>query len=526
MKRLLRLTLAATFGFYTFAPVEANSSDFFCSDVTCLIAAMNEANTIGGVNTINLDPGSYTLTSVNNVQQGANGLPLVTNELTINGVDAATTIIERDSAAPQFRIFDVAANGSLTLNGLTVKGGSIVFGVGGGIQNSGTLNVSHSIIERNFALPGGGIFNSGTLSLTHSILALNTAQGGGALLNVGTGTGVITHVTIFDNLATGGGGIENGGTMTIQNSTINSNSADGAGGISNRGMMEIKNTTVADNFIRFFQGAGVENSGTLKITNSTIADNVAGFPGATAVPTGGGIANSAGVLELQNTIVALNTVNSLNPNAAPDCSGTITSLGNNIIGDLKGCDITLAAGDLVTDPGLADFADDGTPGGGHFPLLENSPAIDKGNDEVCSADPELSTDQLGQSRVGPCDIGAVEFEGALTIVTDVRPRRGPPNRINPNSTKNINVALLSGDGFDATLIDPSTVRLGATGVEAAPILFRLRDVNGDGQRDLIVRFQIPDLGIECGASSLTLTGQIPGGHSIISSSAITTTGCK
>jgi hypothetical protein len=82
---------------------------------------------------------------------------------------------------------------------------------------------------------------------------------------------------------------------------------------------------------------------------------VAGSPGSFAVPTGGGIANSAGVLELQNTIVALNTVHSLNPNGAPDCSGTITSLGNNIIGDLKGCDIILAAGNLVTDPGLGDF---------------------------------------------------------------------------------------------------------------------------------------------------------------------------
>jgi hypothetical protein len=97
VKRLLGLTLTAMFGLYTFAPVEgtANASDFFCSDVTCLISAMNDANTIAVANTINLDPGSYTATSVNNVQQGANGLPLVTNELTINGVDAAMTIIER-----------------------------------------------------------------------------------------------------------------------------------------------------------------------------------------------------------------------------------------------------------------------------------------------------------------------------------------------------------------------------------------------------------------------------------------------
>jgi hypothetical protein len=101
--------------------------------------------------------------------------------------------------------------------------------------------------------------------------------------------------------------------------------------------MKIKNTTVVGNFIRFFQGAGVLNSETLKITNSTMAGNVAGFRESLLSGTGGGIAKSAGVLELQNTIVALNTVTSQNPNAALDCS--ITSLGNNIIGELKGCDI-------------------------------------------------------------------------------------------------------------------------------------------------------------------------------------------
>jgi hypothetical protein len=118
----------------------------------------------------------------------------------------------------------------------------------------------------------------------------------------------------------------------------------------------------------------------------------------------------------------------------------------NIIGDLTGCDIALTSGDLVADPGLGDFVDDKTLGGGHFPLLATSPAINRGSNEVCSTDPVLSTDQLGQARVGACDIGAVEFGGALTIAIDVRPQRDP-NRINPNSNRNINVALLSGDGF-------------------------------------------------------------------------------
>jgi hypothetical protein len=51
----------------------------------------------------------------------------------------------------------------------------------------------------------------------------------------------------------------------------------------------------------------------------------------------------------------------------------------------------------------------------------------------------------------------VEFEGPLMIVIDIRWRRDTPNRISPNSTNNINRALLSGDGFDATMVDPSTV---------------------------------------------------------------------
>jgi hypothetical protein len=511
-------------------PAEGNAAgEFFCSDVSCLIAAMNDAQTTGGATTINLDPGSYTLTSIDNVPQsgiGANGLPLVISEITINAADAATTIIERDSGAPFFRIFDVAANGSLTLKGLTVRGG---VDIGGGILNFGVLNVSDSIITENHGRSdGGGIFNLGRLNLTRSFVILNSASLEGAgILN--SGTAVVLDSSISENFrASGAGGISNSGTMTVQNSTINDNTADAAGGVLNSGVMDITNTTLANNGAGFVGGGVVTSSGTLKITDSTISGNFAialfSFPS-----TGGGILNRAGgLLEIQNTIVALNTVTATAipfSIQGPDCSGTITSLGNNIIGDLTGCDISLAVGDLVTDPGLGDFVDDETPGGGHFPLLVSSPAINRGNDDVCSADPVLSTDQLGQSRVGPCDIGAVEFEAALTIGIDVRPQRDP-NRINPNSTRNINVALLSAAGFDATLIDPNTVRFGAAGVEAAPIHTRRRDVNGDGQRDLVLRFQIPDLGIECGASSLTLTAQNPAGHPITGSSAIITTGCR
>jgi hypothetical protein len=164
--------------------------------------------------------------------------------------------------------------------------------------------------------------------------------------------------------------------------------------------------------------------------------------------------------------------------------------------------------------------DDGTPGKGHYPLNPGSQAVNAGNSGACPG-----TDQLGLPRVGSCDIGAVEFQEKMMVFVDVRPR-SDANKINPNSTNNINVAIFSGNGFDATTVDPTTVRFGATGTEAAPIHVGRRDVDGDGDRDVVVRFQIPDTGIRCGDTSAVLTGQILSGASIIGSSPITTVQCK
>jgi hypothetical protein len=92
----------------------------------------------------------------------------------------------------------------------------------------------------------------------------------------------------------------------------------------------------------------------------------------------------------------------------PDCFGAITSLDHNLIGDPTDCTISLLGNDLIGDPGLGEFTDDGTPGGGHFPLLASSQAIDRASPEACPP-----TDQLGLARIGICDIGAVEFQTAV-----------------------------------------------------------------------------------------------------------------
>jgi hypothetical protein len=71
------------------------------------------------------------------------------------------------------------------------------------------------------------------------------------------------------------------------------------------------------------------------------------------------------------------------------------------------------------------------------------------------------------------------------VSVDVRPKKDA-NRINPDSTKDINVAIFSVNVFDATTVDSNTVRFGATCTEAAPVHLVLRDVDGDGNRDMLL----------------------------------------
>jgi hypothetical protein len=95
--------------------------------------------------TICLTESVYNLTTVDNTTDGANGLPSITGDITIVGNGAT---IQRDPAAPAFRLFHIAATGSLTLDNLTVSGG-LASGTapgddGGAVYNRGTLALVNS----------------------------------------------------------------------------------------------------------------------------------------------------------------------------------------------------------------------------------------------------------------------------------------------------------------------------------------------------------------------------------------------
>ena len=195
------------------------------------------------------------------------------------------------------------------------------------------------------------------------------------------GSAAVDRTTFSGNGAQFGGGaidIETEASVVIASSAFVGNVSEIAA-IMNRGMLAVSNST-------FWSGgrlhADIQNSGEATFTNSTLVQTLFTSIGLNAR------------VFLQNSIVA---------SAFGSSIGSTVSLGHNVI-DSPG--VTLQPTDLTGVPGLDVFADDGSPGNGHFPLLETSAAIDAGNNAVCP-----KRDQLGQLRDGACDIGAIEFQG-------------------------------------------------------------------------------------------------------------------
>jgi hypothetical protein len=312
--------------------------------VSQLITDIKYANTTGGAFTINLKPSTaFDLEKVNNTTNGANALPVVggTKAVNLTILGNGDTIERVGSKA--FRLFDVSAGSSLTLDHLTLQGGwaydsRVWWGVGsdgGAIYNQGTLTVRNgSTLSGNTANnEGGGIYNAGgTVTVSNgSTLSHNTAYSGGGIYNAG-GTVTVSNSTLSGNTANyEGGGIDNdGGAVTVSSSTLSGNSAgsfgggiynsphDFGGGVYNDGTLTVSGSTVSLN-TAIEAGGGILNQGTATFTSSAISSNSAGSP-PRSLPLflGGGIYNS-GTLTLSGCTVS--------GNFAASAGGGIYNLG-------------------------------------------------------------------------------------------------------------------------------------------------------------------------------------------------------
>jgi parallel beta-helix repeat protein len=273
-----------------------------------------------------------------------------------------------------------------TINGNSAIGGGAVQTSGGGVDISGTANLSNCTLSDNMvSTSGGGIVISGSANVTGCTISGNSAQDGGGGLQAFFGKAYLTDCTIDDNAAPGGdgGGVQNlSSTVNLADCTISGNSSSGRGG-------------------------GLFNQGTTNLTACTVSGNAA--PSA-----GGGLFNNGTAVNLVDTIVAGNTIlpTSL---IASDIAGASNVSGSfNLIGTGGSDGLQNGSGGNIVLPSLSalGLAPLGYYGGPTetMALLPGSAAIGKGT--FASG---VATDQRGEPLDSRPDIGAFQIQPGLVV---------------------------------------------------------------------------------------------------------------
>ena len=88
---------------------------------------------------------------------------------------------------------------------------------------------------------------------------------------------------------------------------------------------------------------------------------------------------------------------------------------------------------------------------------------------------------------------------------DIKPG-SVPNSINLKSKGIVPVAILTTDGFDATMVDPDTVQFAG----ASPERWTMCDVDDDGDQDMLFHFRTQDLDLDEYSTEASLTCYVDG----------------
>jgi hypothetical protein len=114
---------------------------------------------------------------------------------------------------------------------------------------------------------------------------------------------------------------------------------------------------------------------------------------------------------------------------------------------------------------------------------------------------------------------------SVPVVIDIKPGK-TPNSINPTSGQKIPVAILTTYTFDASQVDWDTVLFGPNEAAKSHAMGHVKDVDEDGDLDLLLHFNTQETGIVCGDIEATLTGELFSGEPITGTDAINTVPCR
>lgn len=245
-----------------------------CNSQCSLRDAIRAANTCPGADVIQLSAGIYSL-SVRGSGDNRGDLD-ITEDITIQGASAAETTI-RPAGSWNDRIIEVAPGVTVNLRDLTVSGGNLAEGQGGGIFNAGNLQLEGVVLQGNIALGGGGLYNRGQAILIDTEVLDNAALGD---FSIGRG-GYVRPYPDGGSTTQCGGGIANEGTLTITGGLVSGNRADIGGGLCNArgGALTLEGGSISGNnprLSRIFDeamGGGIATFSNLTATGTAISEN-------------------------------------------------------------------------------------------------------------------------------------------------------------------------------------------------------------------------------------------------------------